>query len=644
MSAPDSFAETLRRYWGYSFFRPGQEAIVRSIAAGRDTCVVMPTGGGKSLCYQLPAAMDARRTAVVISPLIALMQDQVAQLGQMGIAAAFVNSSQPFAAREEIIRRATRGEYRLLYLSPESVAQSATLDWLSKVPISCFVIDEAHCISEWGHEFRPEYRDLNRLRIRFPNCHFSAFTASATRRVRHDIIQQLGLRDPFRHIASFHRKNLRYIAKETTSRNQGGMLLQAVRHAEDGSVIIYVPTIARVQETVRFLESNGVAAIGYHGKMESAERRAAQEKWMVDEIRVIVCTIAFGLGINKPAVRSVIHLALPKGLEQYYQEAGRAGRDGLPAECVLLWRKGDAGTQAFFIKQISDEQERERAWRRYYDIRDYAESNECRQLLICRHFGETPKWERCETCDICSGVPDWLGDEAGNAVKEAPLRKSAATAGSFGTAAAGLSSSGLRESLRQWRIKVAKEKATAAFVVMHDTTLDDLCSKRPRNLEELRKVSGFGEKKTQLYGEQVLALIREDAGSRALLPPATAILSDASAETLRLLRRGMTFEQVAAARERNVASVMELAAKLIERGDCSFERSWLDRGKYDLIAEACSQIGDGRLKPVKDVLPEEITYSEIRLVVADLRAKRSSVSQTGDQGSPEDTQVAAGAE
>src|SRR5579884_4297 len=510
MSAPDFFVETLRRYWGYSSFRPGQEAIVRCIAAGRDTCVVMPTGGGKSLCYQLPAAMDPRRSAVVISPLIALMQDQVAQLQQIGIAAAFVNSSQPFAEREEIIRRAARVEYRLLYLSPESVAQNATLDWLSKVPVSYFVIDEAHCISEWGHEFRPEYRDLNRLRIRFPNCHLSAFTASATRRVRHDIIQQLWLRDPFRHIASFHRKNLRYTVKQTNSRNQGELLLQALRHAETGSVIVYVPTIARVRETVSFLESNGIPAIGYHGQMESAERKAAQEKWMLDEVRVIVCTIAFGLGINKPSVRCVIHLALPKGLEQYYQEAGRAGRDGLPADCVLLWRKGDAGTQAFFIKQISDEQERERAWRRYYDIRDYAESNECRQVRICKHFGETPKWERCETCDICSGSPGWLGDEAGSSAKEVLPRKSAAV-GSAGTALVGLSSS-LGESLRQWRRKVAKEKSTAAFVVMHDTTLDDLCSKMPRNLQELRKVSGFGEKRTQLYGEQILSLIREDAG------------------------------------------------------------------------------------------------------------------------------------
>jgi len=518
MSAPDSFVETLRRYWGYSCFRPGQEAIVRSIAAGRDTCVVMPTGGGKSLCYQLPAAMDPRHTAVVISPLIALMQDQVAQLGRMGIAAAFVNSSQAFAEREEIIRRAARGEYRLLYLSPESATQAATLDWVSKIPVSSFVIDEAHCISEWGHEFRPEYRELNRLRIRFPNCHVSAFTASATKRVRHDIVQQLGLRDPFRHIASFHRKNLRYVAKETNSRNQGGMLLQAVRHVEDGSVIIYVPTIARVGETVAFLESNGIKAIGYHGKMESAERKAAQEKWMVDEVRVIVCTIAFGLGINKPSVRSVIHLALPKGLEQYYQEAGRAGRDGLPAECILLWRKGDAGTLAYFIKQISDQQEQDRAWRRYYDIRDYAESNECRPMRICKHFGETPKWGRCETCDNCSGVPDWLGEETGNAAKEGPAGRRAAAVGAAGTAPAGLSPA-LRESLRQWRIKVAKEKSVAAFVVMHDTTLDDLCLKKPRDLEELRQVSGFGEKKTQLYGDQVLALIREDAGPRPLLAP-----------------------------------------------------------------------------------------------------------------------------
>ena len=283
---------------------------MRSLLAGHDTCVVMPTGGGKSLCYQLPALV-AGKTAVVISPLIALMQDQAAALAQMGIPAAVLNSTLPSGQQKVVMRKACEREYRLLYLSPERLARADTVGWLQSVPVSFFAIDEAHCISEWGHEFRPEYRQLSRLRTHFSDQPIAAFTASATRQVRHDILTQLKLRNPDKYIASFHRPNLRYLVRECDGVEQMDLLVRALRNYSDGNVIVYAPTIARVEETVDYLEEQGIAAAPYHGKMETETRKRNQERWMSDEVRVLVGTIAFGLGINKATVRAVIHLALP---------------------------------------------------------------------------------------------------------------------------------------------------------------------------------------------------------------------------------------------------------------------------------------------------------------------------------------------
>ena len=380
---------------------------MQSLMAGADAAVVMPTGGGKSLCYQLPA-VALGRTVVVISPLIALMQDQVAQLGDMGIPAALLNSSVPTEDQRTIMRQAIEGAYRLLYLSPERLARADTINWLRRVPLAFFAIDEAHCISEWGHEFRPEYRQLSSLRQAFPDKPIAAFTASATRRVRHDILEQLQLRDPHKYIASFHRANLRYVTHQCDKKTHRKTLMAALRAYAGESVIVYSPTIALVEETVDFLAESRIAAVPYHGQMESTLRRRNQERWMNDEVRVLVGTIAFGLGINKPAVRAVIHTSMPKSIEQYYQEAGRAGRDGLPSDCVLLWQPKDAGLLAYFIDQLNDPAEKQRAWQRYHSVRRFVESARCRHLQICTHFGQTPKWQRCEMCDVCGNVPDWL--------------------------------------------------------------------------------------------------------------------------------------------------------------------------------------------------------------------------------------------
>jgi ATP-dependent DNA helicase RecQ len=644
----------LKRYWGYDSFRPLQERIVQSLVSGCDAAVVMPTGGGKSLCYQLPALVMGQ-TVVVISPLIALMQDQAAQLADMGIPAAVLNSSQSQDDQRIVIKAAMDGAYRLLYLSPERLARNDTIAWLRRVPLAFFAIDEAHCISEWGHEFRPEYRQLSALRQHFPDKPIAAFTASATKRVRHDILEQLQLRDPHKYIASFHRANLRYIAHQCDKKNHRKLLLAAMRAYAGESVIVYAPTIALVEETVDYLAERRIAAIPYHGQMENSLRRRNQERWMNDEVRVLVGTIAFGLGINKPAVRAVIHTSMPKSIEQYYQEAGRAGRDGLPSDCVLLWQPKDAGLLAYFIDQLNDPAEKQRAWQRYHSIRQFVESARCRHLQICAHFGQTPKWQRCEMCDVCGNAPEWLSasdkeaapvkrrepkkvETAEPAVKPAAARR--VEPDSPGTDLHNMVSRhadsrhvdsrssdspdlALLDFFKQWRRAAANKAQVPAYVVLSDAALVDLCRKQPSNLRELLTVAGIGERKAELYGRDIFAAFEAfKNGARAAVRE-TAQASPAE-ETIRLLGEGKTFAEIAELRGRSIATVVNMVADLIEKGRVEYRIEWVGEDDHKSIAEAVSKLGAQWLKPLREALPERIAYDQIRLVVAFTRKSAQS--------------------
>ncbi|MEB3149959.1 MAG: DNA helicase RecQ, partial [Sphaerospermopsis sp.] len=400
----------LKNYFGYDQFRPGQRQVIEDALQNRDLMVVMPTGGGKSLCFQLPALLKPGLT-VVVSPLIALMQDQVEALRNNNISATFLNSSlntYQVRSREEAIMS---GKVKLLYVAPERLVSERFLPLLEvvkeKIGLANFAIDEAHCVSEWGHDFRPEYRQLILLKKRFAHVPTIALTATATDRVRADIIQQLGLKQPSIHIASFNRQNLYYEVRPKSSRSYSE-ILEIVRENE-GSGIIYCLTRKKVDELTVKLQNDKVAALPYHAGLTDDERSKNQTKFIRDDVRVMVATIAFGMGINKPDVRFVIHSDLPRNLESYYQESGRAGRDGEPSRCTLFFSFGDVKTIEWSINQKTDPQEQLIAKQQLRQVIDYAEGTDCRRTIQLGYFGERFPGN-CGNCDNCrypKPVQDW---------------------------------------------------------------------------------------------------------------------------------------------------------------------------------------------------------------------------------------------
>jgi ATP-dependent DNA helicase RecQ len=390
---PEAFAvnnnvplrDMLKKYFGFTSFRPLQEDIIRDTLAGKDVFAVLPTGGGKSLCFQLPALARPGLT-VVVSPLIALMKDQVDALQAVGVPATFLNSSLATGESRPRLRGLHNGEYRLLYVAPERLMLSGFLEDLKRWNVNLFAIDEAHCISEWGHDFRPEYRQINSLRGVFPNVPLMALTATATERVRADIVAQLHLREPACYTASFNRPNLTYrISAKSGAYEQITDFIRA-RRGESG--IIYCQARKTAESLASKLNSDGVRAAAYHAGLEVDERSRNQEAFLRDEVRIICATIAFGMGINKPNVRFVIHYDLPKNIEGYYQETGRAGRDGLPSECLLLFSPGDRVKYSRFIDEMTNPKEREIARAQLEQIVHYAECASCRRAFLLNYFGE----------------------------------------------------------------------------------------------------------------------------------------------------------------------------------------------------------------------------------------------------------------
>ncbi|AFZ51899.1 DNA helicase RecQ [Dactylococcopsis salina] len=401
---------SLKQYFGYDQFRPGQKDVIQAVCNQQDVLVVMPTGGGKSLCYQLPALLKPG-LAVVVSPLIALMQDQVESLQKNGIAATFLNSSlNPNEARSRRLS-ILQGNIKLLYLAPEKLVSSGAKKFLQAVSekqgLSLFAVDEAHCISEWGHDFRPEYRQLETLRQQFPEVPTIALTATATEQVRGDIIRQLKLKPPKIQITSFDRPNL-YYEVQPKQRQHYNQLFKFIRH-QNGSGIVYCLSRRRVEEVAFRLEKDGISALPYHAGMTDGNRRDYQTRFLRDDVQVMVATIAFGMGIDKPDIRFVAHYDLPRNLENYYQEAGRAGRDNEPAQCLLLFGAKDIHTIEYLISQKEEEKSQRLARQQLRKMIDYAEGTDCRRTIQLSYFGEHFAGN-CGNCDNCLNpkpIEDW---------------------------------------------------------------------------------------------------------------------------------------------------------------------------------------------------------------------------------------------
>ena len=529
--------QTLKQYFGYDSLRTGQEELINGILAGHDVLGIMPTGAGKSLCYQLPALM-LKGITLVISPLISLMSDQVKALNQAGVHAAYINSSLTENQIRMALSYASQGRYKIIYVAPERLNTPRFLDFACNADISMLTVDEAHCISQWGQDFRPSYLEIAGFLTRLPRRPIvSAFTATATERVKNDIVASLGLNNPVTMVTGFDRPNLffRVVTRKGGSQKDNSIINYVKKH-EDESGIIYCATKKNVDKLYTLLNEQGISAGRYHAGLSNDERKQNQEDFTYDRIRVMVATNAFGMGIDKSNVRYVLHYNMPQSLEYYYQEAGRAGRDGEEAECVLFFSKQDIMINKFLLQNkasagdvASDIQKTANDQRKLQQMINYCETDKCLREFILSYFGDTTPCI-CNKCSNCVVVED---EEEETYVETGKKRKKAAQL-------AGLNELGvaLFEKLRSVRTELAAEKSVPPYIICSDKTLKDMCAKLPRDKEQLADVYGMGEQKIQNYGEAFVTAVNSfvadnpnPSGSTTGERPQTVLSDEEAAET-----------------------------------------------------------------------------------------------------------------
>lgn len=529
--------QTLKQYFGYDSLRTGQEELINGILAGHDVLGIMPTGAGKSLCYQLPALM-LKGITLVISPLISLMSDQVKALNQAGVHAAYINSSLTENQIRIALSYASQGRYKIIYVAPERLNTPRFLDFACNADISMLTVDEAHCISQWGQDFRPSYLEIAGFLTRLPRRPIvSTFTATATERVKNDIVASLGLNNPVTMVTGFDRPNLffRVVTRRGGSQKDNSIINYVKKH-EDESGIIYCATKKNVDKLYTLLNEQGISAGRYHAGLSNDERKQNQEDFTYDRIRVMVATNAFGMGIDKSNVRYVLHYNMPQSLEYYYQEAGRAGRDGEEAECVLFFSKQDIMINKFLLQNkasagdvASDMQKTANDQRKLQQMINYCETDKCLREFILSYFGDTTPCI-CNKCSNCVVVED---EEEETYVETGKKRKKAAQL-------AGLNELGaaLFEKLRSVRTELAAEKSVPPYIICSDKTLKDMCAKLPRDKEQLADVYGMGEQKIQNYGEAFVTAVNSlvadnpnPSGSMTGERPQTVLSDEEAAET-----------------------------------------------------------------------------------------------------------------